>query len=69
MANWAIADVSEKDNGEEKLLKKERSAQTKNQTDEAANFGFCLPIDVFETRIGNVADHQISNREHEWRYE
>lgn len=67
VANGSVGDVGEEDNRKEELFKKEGSAQAKYESDKGTEAGLCLPIDVLETGVRDIAYHEEGDRQHEGR--
>ena len=65
MPNRSVCDITEEKNRKGELLKGEGDTEPKDQINERAEACAGLPVDVFEARIWDVADHQNRNREHQ----
>ena len=69
MTDWSIGDVTEEKHSEDQLTKRESNAQAKDQENEGSKFGTGLPVDFLEARVLNIADHEISDAEHQRRHQ
>ena len=65
MSNRSVCDITEEKNRKGELLKGEGDTESKDQKNERAEACAGMPVDVFETWIGDVTDHQKRNCEHQ----
>ena len=69
MANRPISDVREEKQGKGQFFDYEDDGQSEDEVNKGAEACACLPVNVFETRVGNVAYHEARDGEHQWRQE
>ena len=69
IAAGSESDVAEENEDKGEFLENKGDAQPENKEDKGAKSGAGLPIDVFETGIGNITDHQQGNGEHQRRHD